>query len=220
MGFLPTLAIIAVVGIFIVLVIALLSYVSNLVKQAYEIKVDIKRQVDNGLQQIDDQMNQRSRWIKRDLLNEIEKIKSNNETAIQQRAEELAKQNKDMLEAHAQEQRQQIRDLEDRLSELRKRLRRSEKDIKGLLQTVNVMQALLPENPMLDATNPEGAEEAEEEEEARAAEAEAEQTAEATAAALASSAGAGEGEAVPAGGGNDGPDTNGAGAGDTRAENG
>ncbi len=55
----------------------LMMYMANLVKSAYEIKVQINTEVEERLSKMGEDLDKKSRWIKRDLLEEIEKIKGN-----------------------------------------------------------------------------------------------------------------------------------------------
>lgn len=53
----------------------LMVYMSNLVRAAYDIKVQINTEVEERLTKMAEDLDKKSRWIKRDLLEEIEKIK-------------------------------------------------------------------------------------------------------------------------------------------------
>jgi hypothetical protein len=61
----------------VVLVIGggLVMYMANLVKNAYELKVQIASDIDARLAKMAEDLDKKSRWIKRDLIEEIEKIK-------------------------------------------------------------------------------------------------------------------------------------------------
>lgn len=53
----------------------LMIYMGNLVRSAYEIKVQITTDVDERLSKIAEDLDKKSRWIKRDVLEEVEKIR-------------------------------------------------------------------------------------------------------------------------------------------------
>ena len=63
------------VAMVVVFCVALIIYLSSLVKNAYQIKVEMRGELDDGMKKIDEELNKRSRWIKRELLEEIEKVK-------------------------------------------------------------------------------------------------------------------------------------------------
>jgi hypothetical protein len=62
-------------GIILVIGGSLMMYMGNLVKNAYELKIQINADLDERLGKIAEDLDKKSRWIKRDLLAEIEKIK-------------------------------------------------------------------------------------------------------------------------------------------------
>lgn len=75
MGFSTVLIISLAAGVVLVVGGGLMMYMSNLVKSAYELKVQITSDVDERLTKMAEDLDKKSRWIKRDLLEEIEKIK-------------------------------------------------------------------------------------------------------------------------------------------------
>jgi hypothetical protein len=68
----------------------LVMYMANLVKNAYELKVQIASDVDTRLGKMAEDLDKKSRWIKRDLIEEIEKIKVALETENFRKFEALA----------------------------------------------------------------------------------------------------------------------------------
>jgi len=65
-------------------------YMANLVKSAYELKVQIGADIDSRLGKMAEDLDKKSRWIKRDLIEEIEKIKIAVETENARKFEMLA----------------------------------------------------------------------------------------------------------------------------------
>ncbi|OAN42990.1 hypothetical protein A6A04_09825 [Paramagnetospirillum marisnigri] len=63
-------------GIILVVGGGLMMYMAGLVKNAYELKVQINADIEEKLGKMAEDLDKKSRWIKRDLLEEIEKIKS------------------------------------------------------------------------------------------------------------------------------------------------
>lgn len=64
------------IGALLVAVGWLIVYVSSLVKSAYQLKVEIQAQLEEGIRKLEEDMEKKSRWIKRDVLEELEKIKA------------------------------------------------------------------------------------------------------------------------------------------------
>lgn len=54
----------------------LLVYMSQLVKNAYQIKVELRTELSEGLQRVDDEADKKLKWIKRDIFEEVDKIKT------------------------------------------------------------------------------------------------------------------------------------------------
>lgn len=76
-------------GVILIIGGGLMMYMANLVKSAYEIKVQINSEVEDRLNKMGDELDKKSKWIKRDLLEEIEKIKSNMNAEAQTKVAEL-----------------------------------------------------------------------------------------------------------------------------------
>ncbi|MBI2235789.1 MAG: hypothetical protein HYU60_02330 [Magnetospirillum sp.] len=75
MSFSAVLIISLAAGVILVIGGGLMMYMANLVKNAYELKVQISADVDERFAKLAEELDKKSRWIKRDLLEEIEKIK-------------------------------------------------------------------------------------------------------------------------------------------------
>jgi|GEM_PF-1165106 len=89
MSFSTVLIISLAAGVILIIGGGLMMYMANLVKSAYEIKVQINSEVEDRLTKMGDELDKKSKWIKRDLLEEIEKIKSNMHTEAQTKVGEL-----------------------------------------------------------------------------------------------------------------------------------
>lgn len=89
MSFSTVLIISLAAGVILIIGGGLMMYMANLVKSAYEIKVQINSEVEERLTKMGDELDKKSKWIKRDLLEEIEKIKSNMHTEAQAKVGEL-----------------------------------------------------------------------------------------------------------------------------------
>ncbi len=64
-----------VAGLVLVIGGALVMYMGSLVKSAYQLKIEIKAEMDEGQKKIQDDVDKKLRWIKRELIEEIDKIK-------------------------------------------------------------------------------------------------------------------------------------------------
>lgn len=89
MSFSTVLIISLAAGVILIVGGGLMMYMANLVKSAYEIKVQINSEVEDRLNKMGDELDKKSKWIKRDLLEEIEKIKANMATEAQTKVAEL-----------------------------------------------------------------------------------------------------------------------------------
>ena len=74
MGISSILIISLAAGVVLVVGGGAMMYMANLVRSAYEIKVQINTDVDERLSKMGDDLDKKSRWIKRDLIEEIDKI--------------------------------------------------------------------------------------------------------------------------------------------------
>ncbi len=63
-------------GLVLVIGAALVIYMGSLVKSAYQLKIEIKSEVDEGQKRLEEEVEKKIRWIKRDLVEEIEKSKT------------------------------------------------------------------------------------------------------------------------------------------------
>lgn len=89
MGFSTVLIISLAAGVILIVGGGLMMYMANLVKSAYEIKVQINTEVEERLTKMGEDLDKKSRWIKRDLLEEIEKIKTALQTDNARKMEDL-----------------------------------------------------------------------------------------------------------------------------------
>ncbi len=90
MGFSTVLIISLAAGVILIIGGGLMMYMANLVKSAYEIKVQINTDVEDRLTKMGEDLDKKSRWIKRDLLEEIDKIKTALQTDNARKIEELS----------------------------------------------------------------------------------------------------------------------------------
>lgn len=63
-------------GVVLVIGGSLMAYMSSLVKNAYQLKIELNAELDDRLRRMDEDIDKKSKWIKRDLLEEIDKIRT------------------------------------------------------------------------------------------------------------------------------------------------
>ncbi|HIJ62193.1 MAG TPA: hypothetical protein HPQ04_05815 [Rhodospirillaceae bacterium] len=77
-------------GLILVVGGALVVHMGNLVRNAYELKIEIKADVEEGQKRIEAEVDKRLKWIKRDLIEDLEKSKEAMQIDSQRRLTELA----------------------------------------------------------------------------------------------------------------------------------
>jgi hypothetical protein len=92
MSFLTIAMVALVIGLVVVFAVALVGYLSSLVKNAYQIKVEMRADLEEGLKKMDDELNKRSKWLKREMIDEMEKIKAGMTTEAARRQVEMSEQ--------------------------------------------------------------------------------------------------------------------------------
>jgi hypothetical protein len=64
------------IGLLLVIGGAVVMYMGSLVKSAYELKVEVQADITGGFQKIEEENDKKLRWVKRDLVEDIEKAKA------------------------------------------------------------------------------------------------------------------------------------------------
>ncbi len=113
------------IALVIVLMGALVNYMSSLVKNAYQIKVELRNDMETALKAIQDDVEKRGKWLKRDMVEETGRIKdaleSMNETRFGELREGLKEMVAEVQTAHAAQTQVltgRIAELEGRIAEL------------------------------------------------------------------------------------------------------
>jgi hypothetical protein len=119
MNFLTVTVVIFIVALVGVFAVALIVYLSSLVKSAYQIKVEMRNDLEEGLRRADDELNKRSRWIKRELLEEIEKIKGGLQIDISNRSTANLEEARKMVTGAEESLRQELAETNRLLGEAR-----------------------------------------------------------------------------------------------------
>lgn len=142
MGFSTILIISLAAGAIIVIGGGLLMYMGNLMRSAYELKVQINQEVEERLTKMGEDLDKKSRWIKRDLLEEIEKIRAAMQTDNARKIGDLAEPMLKQLEAleaairadqsklvkMIEEDRQVITGLDQRMKGLHRQVKAKDED--------------------------------------------------------------------------------------------
>jgi hypothetical protein len=76
-------------GLVLVIGGALVIYMGSLVKSAYQLKIEIKSEVDEGQRRLEEEVEKKIRWIKRDLVEEVDKVKDAMQTDNQRKIQEI-----------------------------------------------------------------------------------------------------------------------------------
>ena len=78
------------VGLILVMGGALVMYVGSLVKSAYELKVEIQGEVAAGMQRLEEETDKKTRWMKREIVEEVEKTRAALQTDTHRKMTEVA----------------------------------------------------------------------------------------------------------------------------------
>ncbi|MCF8479008.1 MAG: hypothetical protein K9H25_01120 [Rhodospirillum sp.] len=77
------------IALVIILVGALVNYMSSLVKSAYQIKVELRNDMETALKDMQSDIDKRAKWLKRDMVEETNKVREGMETANAKKIEEI-----------------------------------------------------------------------------------------------------------------------------------
>lgn len=101
----------------------LISYMSNLVKNAYQIKVEMRSDMEANFRKIEDELTKKSKWMRAELGEDVTKLKGSLEldnerriVAIETRLKETIAQLDEMMRADRQDLRQGLETLSRRLA--------------------------------------------------------------------------------------------------------
>ncbi|MGB0695629.1 MAG: hypothetical protein ACPGOY_08265 [Rhodospirillaceae bacterium] len=115
-------------AITIMLVGALVSYMSSLVKSAYQIRVELRNDMDGNFKQIGEDLEKRSKWLKRDMVEELGRVKDTLTTLNEQKFVEMRKSMLETFEEGRKADSEERRALFDRVTALEERLALLEKE--------------------------------------------------------------------------------------------
>ena len=128
-------------GVILVVGGGLVMYMAGLVKNAYELKIQIAADIDERLGKMSEDLDKKSRWIKRDLLEEIDKIKvamqTDNARKFQELGEPLLKRIEELDQIVRKERGEWVKAIEsdrENLTKLDAKVGGLRRDIKRLEQ--------------------------------------------------------------------------------------
>ncbi len=128
-------------GIILVVGGGLMMYMASLVKNAYELKVQINTDIDERLAKMAEDLDKKSRWIKRDLLEDIDKVKvaleTDNARKFQELGEPLLKRIEELDQIIRKERSEWVKAIEsdrENLTKLDGKIGGLRRDIKRLEQ--------------------------------------------------------------------------------------
>ncbi len=96
MTFVTLMGIALAIGTAVILGIALVSYMSSLARSAYELKVEMRKDLDDGIKHVETEMIKQTKWARGDLMAEVERTR----TAM---LEDLARRQQEVEAAFAAE---------------------------------------------------------------------------------------------------------------------
>ncbi len=76
MSFAALMGIALAIGIVTILGIALVSYMSSLARSAYELKVEMRKDLDDGIRRVEAEMVKQTKWARGDLMAEVERTRA------------------------------------------------------------------------------------------------------------------------------------------------
>ncbi|KAF0118236.1 MAG: hypothetical protein FD149_813 [Rhodospirillaceae bacterium] len=89
MSFFSITAVTLLIALLIMFAITMVAYMSSLVKNAYQLKIELRADLEDGLNKVEEATEKQMRMIKRELLDEIGKIRTNLENDVGRRLTEL-----------------------------------------------------------------------------------------------------------------------------------
>lgn len=114
-------AVTIIVGLLGVLVIGLLSYMSSLVRRAYELKVELRSELERGLAQMEGDIDMRSKKMRQDVQDDVTKLKNALRQDVEQRHAETLRTVNETVAAFREQQERTLADHVRAIEDLRRR---------------------------------------------------------------------------------------------------
>lgn len=120
------------IAVVLVIGLALLSYVSSLVKSAYQIRVDMRSDLDSGLKRLDEEMRQKSRWMRTEVGEDVAKMKQALERETEERLSTIQAEFQAAVRQMDTASRGDTATLHDQLAQAHHRIAALEQDLRAL----------------------------------------------------------------------------------------
>ncbi|MBI4968081.1 MAG: hypothetical protein HZC25_08165 [Rhodospirillales bacterium] len=145
--------ILALIGVF---AMALIMYLSSLVKSAYQIRIEMRADLDEGLKRIDDELNKKGRWLKRDLLEEVDKIRANTIADFARRQSELYEEIRKLIAGVDAALRQDMSGMGENVKNLLDQAHALDHRVKGIRRDLQHVMDARSGTPSVPAGDPAG----------------------------------------------------------------
>jgi hypothetical protein len=130
------------IAVVVVLGIGLLSYISQLVKNAYQIKVEIRSDMESGLRKIEEEMGQKTKWMRSEVGEDVTKIRQAIEQDTVRRLEAIEERLATQAKEIDQDSRDERTELRNTVHQMRKRVNAMEQEISALKEELARRAAL------------------------------------------------------------------------------
>lgn len=145
MSFAAVLGIALVIGTTLILGVAIVSYVSSLAKNAYELKVEMRRDLDDGLKAMEAEVARALKWARGELAGEIEKSRALMAEDLERRQAEIEARLAAGIETREAAWAAEREGLRTEIALLEDRLARVEHRLVGRVRKVEAAAPDLPE---------------------------------------------------------------------------
>lgn len=120
------------IAVALVLVVGLLSYMSNLVKSAYQIKVDIRADMEAQMRKLEEDLGKKSKWMRAELGEDVARIKATMEQENEKRLQAIETRLRDAITQSDMAGRGDRTELRQAIDATRRKLSSLEQDVATL----------------------------------------------------------------------------------------
>jgi polyhydroxyalkanoate synthesis regulator phasin len=130
------------IAVVAVLAIGLLSYMSQLVKNAYQIKVEIRSDMEEGLRKIEEEMGKKTKWMRSEVGEDVAKMRQGIEQDNGHRLEGIEDRLTTLAQDLDRDSREERSELRNTVNQLRKKVVSMEQEITALKEEMARRAAL------------------------------------------------------------------------------
>jgi len=120
------------IAVVVVIGIGLLSYMSSLIKSAYQIKVEMRSDLENGLKKIEEELRQKSKWMRSEVGEDVSKMRESIERENDRRLAQLQERLQAIVKEAEDASRAERADLRTALAQVRQSVASLDKDLAAL----------------------------------------------------------------------------------------